>query len=130
MVIVMSSYENQIVKLLNREGIFFQREKTFEDLRGGKYRYDFYLQNVQGGPMIIEIDGEQHFKETNFFGNEKADTKAALIKYQLYDNIKNQYCITNNIPLIRIPYTHLKSISIEDLLLDTSKFIYKGENNE
>jgi hypothetical protein len=36
--------------------------------------------------------------------------------------IKNQWCKENNIPLIRIPYTHLKDLSIEDLILETSKF--------
>lgn len=120
---------NQIEFLLQKHNILYTKEYKFNDCcspSGNLMKFDFYV----GNNYLIEYDGEQHFKETSFFGNEKADTKAALIKYQLYDNIKNQYCITNNIPLIRIPYTHLKSISIEDLLLDTSKFIYKGENNE
>lgn len=89
-------------------------------------RFDFYIENT----YLIEFDGEQHFKETQFFGNEKIDTKEALRRYQVYDDIKNQYCINNNIPIIRIPYTHLKKICIEDLLLETSEFVYKGENNE
>ena len=37
--------------------------------------------------------------------------------------IKNQWCKDNNIPLIRIPYTHLNNLCIEDLILETSKFI-------
>ena len=36
--------------------------------------------------------------------------------------IKNQYCKTNHIPLIRIPYTHLPNIKIEDLLLETTNW--------
>ena len=32
------------------------------------------------------------------------------------------WCKDNNIPLIRIPYTHYKELKIEDLLLETSKF--------
>ena len=43
------------------------------------------------------------------------------------DEIKNNWCIKNNIPLIRIPYTHLNNIKIEDLLLETSQYIYKGD---
>lgn len=39
------------------------------------------------------------------------------------DNYKNDWCKNNNIPLIRIPYTHLKDLCIEDLLLETSTFI-------
>jgi hypothetical protein len=34
---------------------------------------------------------------------------------------KNQWCKENNIPLIRIPYTHFEDICLEDLLLE-SKF--------
>ena len=29
----------------------------------------------------------------------------------------------NNIPLIRIPYTHLNKLCLEDLLLETSNFL-------
>ena len=43
--------------------------------------------------------------------------------------MKNEYCIIHNIPLIRIPYTQLDSLSIEDLQLETSNFIYKDTNN-
>jgi len=38
-------------------------------------------------------------------------------------NKKNQWCKENNIPLIRIPYTHLKDLCIEDLLLETSNYV-------
>ena len=33
---------------------------------------------------------------------------------------KNIWCKKNNIPLIRIPYTKLNNLKLEDLLLDTS----------
>ena len=39
------------------------------------------------------------------------------------DLIKNQWCRENDIPLIRIPYTHLTQLCIEDLLLETSQFL-------
>ena len=39
----MSKGENKIVDLLNQARIRFEREKTFSDLRGGRYRYDFYV---------------------------------------------------------------------------------------
>ena len=37
------------------------------------------------------------------------------------DNIKNEWCKKQGITLIRIPYTHLEKISIEDLL-ENSQF--------
>lgn len=39
--------------------------------------------------------------------------------------IKNQWCKDNNIPLIRIPYTHLDKLIIEDLKLETTTFLVK-----
>ena len=39
------------------------------------------------------------------------------------DAFKNEWCKENNILLIRIPYWHLKDLCIEDLKLETSKFI-------
>ena len=54
----MSKGEDRIVDLLNQAGIYFVREKTLSDLKGGKFRYDFYLPYVEGGPLIIEFNGE------------------------------------------------------------------------
>ena len=64
------------------------------------------------------------YGSSNLTGEEK------LKLTQEYDSIKNQWCLENNIPLIRIPYTQYKDLNIKDLLLETSKFIIKGENND
>lgn len=52
--------------------------------------------------IIIEVDGEQHFKP--IYG------RRALLKAQEHDRRKNQYCLANDIKLYRIPYWKLKSI--------------------
>lgn len=57
----MSKGENKIVDMLNRAGIRYEREKTFHDLKGGKFRFDFYIKNVFGADCIIEFNGEQHY---------------------------------------------------------------------
>ena len=54
----MSKGENKIVDLLNRAGVRYEREKTFHDLKGGKFRFDFYVKNVFGADCIIEFNGE------------------------------------------------------------------------
>lgn len=56
--------------------------------------------------ILIEIDGEYH----------------QMDEIREDDNIKNNYCKNNNIPLIRIPTSHLQDIKIQDLLLDTTSF--------
>lgn len=55
--------------------------------------------------ICIEYDGEQHFNINEYFGGEKEFNN---IKQN--DEIKNKYCIENNINLIRIPYYDFNNI--------------------
>ena len=54
----MSKYEEKIISILKKANIKFVREKTFEDLHKGKYRYDFYIPQNK---ILIEVDGQYHF---------------------------------------------------------------------
>ena len=54
----MSKGETKIVDILNKEKVRFDREKTFSDLKHGKFRFDFYIPNVFGADCIIEFNGE------------------------------------------------------------------------
>ena len=51
----MSNYEKYIMKLLTKEQVKFQTEKTYSDLARGKFRFDFFLMDYG---VLIEIDGE------------------------------------------------------------------------
>ena len=46
---------------------------------------------------------------------------------QYRDTVKNEFCIKNNIPLIRIPYTWLNKITKEMLLPESSQFLFKND---
>ena len=74
-------------------------------------RFDFYINDK----YLIEYDGEQHFYKAS---NDRYNFKET----QKRDYYKNQWCKENNIPLIRIPYTAYETLSIEDLLLETTKY--------
>ena len=115
---IRSKGQQKIATLLTQYNISFVTEKSFDDFiyskTGGKPKFDFFVNDT----YIIEYDGIQHFQENNFFA-------LTLEEQQEKDNEKNQWCKYNNIPLIRIPYTHLDEIKIEDLLLETSEFIIK-----
>ena len=54
----MSKYEDIVISILKKERINFLREKTFSDLKHGLFRFDFYILNLNGAPVIIEVDGE------------------------------------------------------------------------
>lgn len=107
--------EEKITQILLNNNIIFEREKQFDTclLPSNKLaRFDFYVNNQ----YIIEFDGKQHFEINTFFAQ-------SLEQIQQYDKIKNQQCKDNQIPLIRIPYTQLDNLCIDDLKLETSKFI-------
>lgn len=110
-----SSYEQHIIKILRASNVRFVREKTYEDLKGGRYRFDFYLPAYN---IIIEMDGEYHWKPIR--------GRAALLKQQEHDRQKNSYCLAHNIKLYRIPYWELPSVySFNDLV--KSQFLVKSK---
>ena len=110
----MSGYESYIISIFKKEKISFIREKTFSDLRNGKFRFDFYIQGAC--PIIVEVDGEQHFKP--IYGRKN------FLKGQEHDRRKNSYCLANNISLYRIPYWEIKNIkTFQDITQD--KFLVK-----
>jgi hypothetical protein len=55
--------------------------------------------------MCVEFDGEQHFRPCKRFGG-----KFQFDKIKHLDYIKDEYCIKNNINILRIPYTKIKNI--------------------
>lgn len=112
-----SKGEEQIKNILIKNNISFTQEKSFDDCRFPKTnrlaRFDFYIDNK----YLIEFDGRQHIQNTNKWNNEWN-----LEYVQEHDQIKNNYCKEHNIPLIRIPYSKINYIKLEDLLLETSKY--------
>jgi len=113
---IRSAGEEAIIDILTQYGFQFETEKSFENCNFKKpVRFDFYVDNK----YLIEFDGEQHYR--GWYGQEDS-----LTIIQERDNFKNKWCKENNIPIIRIPYTHLEKIKIEDLLLESSLFRLEG----
>lgn len=90
----------------------------FVDNKTYPLRFDFYVIQDNGKNYIIEYDGAQHFQSIEWFGGEPG-----LEKRKIRDAVKNNYCKKNNIPLIRIPYTHLKELTIDDLRPESSQYL-------
>lgn len=91
------SYGEELTqKLLDQYNIVFEREKVFDGLTGlgGKsLRFDFYMPEHN---VIIEINGEGHYKEyTNNFLNDN------IIRH---DKIKRDFCKKQGIKLYDIEY--------------------------
>lgn len=115
----MSRGEIKICNLLIENKIPFISEYKFSNLP--KYRFDFYI--LKEPHYCIEYDGETHYP-INLHGWH---SKEQFLLQKERDNIKNNYCNENNIPLIRIPYTRFEELSIDDLLLNRTNFLVKGD---
>ena len=121
---IISTGEFKISQILSNANISFKKQVTFENCLDKKQlRFDFGVYNDNNQlQYLIEFDGIQHFGFTEGWNDEQnyKDTKRK-------DSIKNNYCFINQIPLIRIPYYHQNSLSLNDLLLKTSKYIVKDQ---
>lgn len=119
--------EATIRELLDCAGICYKTEQTFEGcinpLTNYKLRFDFRVMATNEHPeYLIEFDGEQHFHVAPMW-----DDTDDLSKREYKDKIKTDWCLQTGMPLIRIPYTHLKHLGLRDLLLDTTEFLVSRE---
>lgn len=103
--------EKKIAELLKNNNINFSQEYIFSDFP--KARFDFAVRDYSGEiQFLIEYDGFQHFQETPMCSDSLKDRQEKDLR-------KNDYCKRNNIPLIRIPYTELNNLTLQDLMLDS-----------
>lgn len=113
-----SKGQMKIGLLLKENNIPFEKQKTFENFRykdsNELVRFDFYVNNE----YLLEYDGIQHFQ----YSGSGWDNEQTFRKTTERDEIRNNWCREHCIPLIRIPYTQYENLSLEDLLLETSKF--------
>ena len=119
-----SKGEAKIQSILEQNNIIFETQKQFDTCRVGnniRARFDFYIPENN---YLIEYDGNVHY----FCNNQGWNNEQNLEKVKLNDYIKNKWCLDNNIPLIRIPYTIYNTLKLEDLLLKTSNYIIKKED--
>lgn len=96
--------EKTITKLLKELQYDFIQQYSFSNLLSPKntlLRFDFaIIDSDKKVQCLIEYQGSQHYTiENNSWNNENYHKR--LIEY---DNLKREYCIKNNIPLIEIPY--------------------------
>lgn len=102
--------EKTISNQLEYRNVIYEPQKRFKDCKNeAMLPFDFYIV-LNESHLLVEYDGDYHFYSRRF-GIE------SLIKTQTNDKIKNQYCIDNNIPLLRIPYWEQSNL---ESILDTA----------
>ena len=100
----MSKGEKFLSEWFELKEIEFEPQKKFSDCKyKAELPFDFYIPDLN---TVIEVDGFLHYEFNEYF--HKTQENFELCK--LRDKIKNQYCIDNNINLIRIKYKTVRDI--------------------
>lgn len=110
-----SKTELLIYDYLRNRKILVEKEFQFENSPIRFYKFDLYLFQYR---LMIEVDGIQHFQDVGYFRNIPFETRV------LSDNRKNEYCLSQSIPMLRIPYIYSPkkdSEKIIDLVLEFSR---------
>jgi very-short-patch-repair endonuclease len=107
-----SKGEIKIEEYLKLNNIKYEFQKKFKECKNIKQLpFYFYISELN---ICVEYDGIQHYKPIKRFDGDEG-----LKQTQLRDSIKTQYCIDNNIELIRIPY--FEKDNIENILKEKLK---------
>lgn len=113
---VESNLEKKVRKFLEKNNVSFVPQKRFDDCKDIlMLPFDFF---IDGHNAVCETHGKQHFEPLEFFGG-----KEQFMIRKKHDEIKKNYCITNNINFIEIPYweyDNIESILTKELNLASS----------
>ena len=97
-----------LLEVKDEYNIIFKEQHMFDDCTNPKtnkkLRFDFKIDGFTQ-KCIIEGDGEQHFEEMRF-----KNKKTTLKIRQYRDKLKNEYCKSNNIHLLRVSYSEIDNI--------------------
>ena len=99
--------EQQIIKVLDFYNVDYEQQKKIPNTSlfcNNRYIYvDFYIPKYN---LIIEYQGEQHYKPIKWFGGV-----TQFEKQKERDNAVRQYCKDNNIKLLEIRYSKNHNVS-------------------
>jgi hypothetical protein len=100
--------ESKIEEILINNDISHTRQYMFSDCRNiYPLRFDFAIfedKEKTKLKYLIEYQGEQHYKPRTFRGVSEEEAIKAFEGTKMRDEIKYNYCKTNNIKLLEIPY--------------------------
>lgn len=106
----LSKGEKVIKEYLTSNNIDNIEQKKFPNLLGLNNRqlsYDFYLPQYN---LLIEYQGEQHYRPIDFKGLGETDAQKQFFRQQEHDRRKRIYAQKHKIKLIEIPYWNFDNI--------------------
>jgi very-short-patch-repair endonuclease len=113
----MSKGESLVIQCLNFYGVMYTCQKTFQNLYDENVlKFDFFIPSIN---LLIEFDGEQHYKCIEHFGGVNT-----FEKNKKHDNMKDHYALTSGLSLVRIAFEQINNINM--ILRDTINRIMNG----
>lgn len=98
-------------KILDEYNCKYESQKKFDGLvglGGGLLSYDFFVDNY----LLIEIQGEQHYKPIYWYGGEDR-----FKQQQKHDRLKREFAKENGYELLEIPYFSVRDLGkLENIL--------------
>ncbi|MBT9670597.1 hypothetical protein GPK34_00900 [Secundilactobacillus kimchicus] len=108
--------EEIVRELLTESGMYFEPQKTFDDLKKKHpLSYDFYIPDQK---VLIEYQGLQHYRPSRLFGVESFKVQ------QEHDSIKAKYAEDNGFKLICIKYTYRTKKAVKNYLIENNILNY------
>lgn len=108
----------KLEQILKDFGFEYEREIAFDECKFiNQIRFDFYIESLN---LIIEYDGQQHFKPWNGCGGD--DGMEGFLNSRKRDAYKNSWCEEHLISLLRIDHTNSKNLKtiVEEFLINNS----------
>ena len=110
-----------VSQFLDDNNIKYKEQFRFNSCKYKKpLPFDFHLDDYD---ILIEIDGEQHFRPVRFGGMSQEEAEENFQKQKNKDSIKNDFCKKHNIPLLRISYEEINNEQYKDKILNFIKTV-------
>ena len=103
---ILSEYKISFIHNWNNHNCFLNKAKA---------KFDFYIKKFN---LIIEYDGEQHFKPVQYGNMTKLEALNQFKLRKKYDKIKDIWAKKNKINLLRIKYDEKPKVKILNKLKD------------
>lgn len=114
-----SSYEKLALNILETNNVFFNPHEIDNDckyIRTLQFDFVIYLdENKTDRFAIIETNGQQHYSPIQFGGIAKDEAQELFEVQKIKDQIKRDFCKSNNIPLLELRYD--ETDKYEELIL-------------
>lgn len=105
MVALLQKNEKIIGNILEKENCKYNKQVSFKDcIDVAPLRFDFGIYDNEKLLGLIEYDGEQHYMPIRFGPYSEKTSILNFENTKRRDKIKDEYCKSNNIKLLRIPY--------------------------